>query len=71
MIWENIPLLRTCVGSSPRFLKDLRLVWNHSCAIGVVGGGIVCWLVAYHPSNRLVYLGDGSALTILRAATLR
>ena len=32
---------------------------------------IVCWLVAYRPSNRLVYLRDGSAQTILRAATLR
>ena len=31
----------------------------------------VCWLVAYRPSNRLVYLRDGSAQTILRAATLR
>ena len=28
-------------------------------------------LVAYRPSNKLVYLRDGSALTILRAATLR
>ena len=31
----------------------------------------VCWLLASHPSNRLVYLRDGSAQTILRAATLR
>ena len=31
----------------------------------------VCWLVAYRPSNMLVYLRDGSAQTILRAATLR
>ena len=28
-------------------------------------------LVALHPSNRLVYLRDGSAQTVLRAATLR
>ena len=27
-------------------------------------------LVAYHPSNMRVYLRDGSARTILRAATL-
>ena len=32
---------------------------------------IVCWLLAYSPSNRLVYLRDGSAQTSLRAATLR
>ena len=31
----------------------------------------VCWLVALRPSNRLVYLRDGSAQTISRAATLR
>ena len=31
----------------------------------------VCWLVAYRPSNMRVYLRDGSAQTILRAATLR
>ena len=32
---------------------------------------VVCWLVAYRPSNMRVYLRDGSAQTILRAATLR
>ena len=32
---------------------------------------IVCWLLASRPSNRLVYLRDGYAQTILRAATLR
>ena len=31
----------------------------------------VCLLVAERPSNRQVYLRDGSAQTILRAATLR
>ena len=31
----------------------------------------VCWLVAYRPSNMRVYLRDGSAQTILCAATLR
>ena len=31
----------------------------------------VCWLVAYRPSNMRVYLRDGSAQTVLRAATLR
>ena len=30
-----------------------------------------CLLVAYHLSNMQVYLRDGSAQTILRAATLR
>ena len=34
-------------------------------------GGTVCWLVAYRPSNMRVYLRDGSAQTILCAATLR
>ena len=36
-----------------------------------VSARIVCLLVAYRPSNRLVYLRDGSAQTIWRAATLR
>ena len=31
----------------------------------------VCLLVSYRPSNMRVYLRDGSAQTILRAATLR
>ena len=31
----------------------------------------VCWLVAQRPSNIQVYLRDGSAQTILRAAALR
>ena len=30
-----------------------------------------CWLVAYRPINMRVYLRNGSAQTILRAATLR
>ena len=34
-------------------------------------GLFVCLLVAYRPSNMRVYLRDGSAQTILRAATLR
>ena len=33
--------------------------------------GLFCLLVAYRPSNMPVYLRDGSAQTILRAATLR
>ena len=33
--------------------------------------GRCCFLVAQRPSNMLVYLKDGSALTIVRAATLR
>ena len=32
---------------------------------------VVCWLVAYCPSNMLVYLRDRSAQTSLHAATLR
>ena len=32
---------------------------------------LFCLLVAYNPSNMRVYLRDGSAQTILRAATLR
>ena len=41
--------------------------------VGVEGRRVqfVCLLVAYRPSNRQVYLRDGSAQTILRAATLR
>ena len=31
----------------------------------------VCWLVAYRPSNMLVYLRDGSAQTTVRAARLK
>ena len=31
----------------------------------------VGWLLAYSPSNMRVYLRDGAAQTILRAATLR
>ena len=38
---------------------------------GKRGGMFVGWLLALRPSNRLVYLRDGSAQTILRAATLR
>ena len=34
-------------------------------------GLFVCWLVAKRPSNMRVYLRDGSAQTIVRAATLR
>ena len=33
--------------------------------------GLFCLLDAYRPSNRRLYLRDGSAQTILRAATLR
>ena len=40
----------------------LRHVWD--CLL-------VGWLLAERPSNMLVYLRDGSAQTILRAATLR
>ena len=32
---------------------------------------VVCLLAAERPSNMTVYLGDGSAQTSLRAATLR
>ena len=35
------------------------------------GSSSSCWLVVKRPSNVLVYLNDGSAQTILRAATLR
>ena len=38
---------------------------------GEGGGVLFCLLVAYRPSNMRVYLRDGSAQTILRAATLR
>ena len=33
--------------------------------------GFVCWVFAEHPSNTIVYLIDGCAQTVLRAATLR
>ena len=40
-------------------------------ALGRTETEFVCWLVALRPSNRLVYLRDGSARTVLRADTLR
>ena len=45
----------------------LLLLMLHA-AVAVV---FVCWLVAKRPSNMLVYLRDGFAQTILRAATLK
>ena len=42
---------------------------HRSCGVWAVL--FVCLLVAYRPSNMRVYLRDGSAQTILRAATLR
>ena len=33
--------------------------------------GFVCWLLAEHPSDMIVYLIDGSAHTVLRTATMR
>ena len=50
----------------------LGYVWSLEYALCVLG--FVCWLVGWllnSPSNMLVYLRDGSAQTILRAATLR
>ena len=32
--------------------------------LSATAAGFVCWLVAQRPSNRLVYLRDGSAPTI-------
>ena len=45
-------------------------VWVDGWVGRWVGGWpvVVCWLVAQRPSNMLVYLRDGSAQTILRAA---
>ena len=45
--------------------------WRPKAMINGDDGLFVGWLVAYCPSNRRVYLRDGSAQTILRAATLR
>ena len=44
--------------------------WRSSMA-GNAEDVLFCLLVAYRPSNMRVYLRDGSAQTILRAATLR
>ena len=41
------------------------------CTHYVFCSSLFCLLVAYRPSNMLVYLRDGSAQTSLRAATLR
>ena len=45
-------------------LKDWRWLVDNIQTIGML-------FVAFCPSNSLVYLRDGSAQTILRAATLR
>ena len=62
-------------------LEGIREGGGGGWRLGVGKGGRVrhrdgkdsccCWLVAQRPSNMLVYLRDGSAQTILRAATLR
>ena len=50
----------------PSWKENLRgLMLRH------VGVTLFCLLVAYRPSNKRVYLRDGSAQTILRVATLR
>ena len=49
---------------------EVRLVlgWDEK---GEQESEVVWWLIASRPSNMRVYLRDGSAQTILRAATLR
>ena len=65
----DIPLRRKDIGSKgqkadiPLRRKDI----GHKEQRAVV----VCWLLVKRPSNTLVYLRDGSAQTIARAATLR
>ena len=44
--------------------------WRHTARRQWHHWGFVGWLVAYRPSNMLVYLRDRSAQTIWRAATL-
>ena len=44
---------------------------SSSISGGDSDGNICCLLVAYRPSNMLVYLRDRSALTTLRDATMR
>ena len=64
-------LLESSVPSPSRQLTDflpLKLVGRRP--VTPKFGLLVGWLVQ-HPSNMLVYLRDGSAQTILRAATLR
>ena len=53
-----------------KLFSALQSVNNEHRYVSHVLGLFVCWLVAC-PSNMLVYLTDGSAQTILRAATLR
>ena len=48
-----------------------KALGNKRIERGKPGGGVVCLLVAQRPSNMRVYLRDGSAQTIVRAATLR
>ena len=58
-VLQNIP-------RAPLFLLKM---W--SCLNPLPRLGLACCLVAYRPSNMLVYLRDGSAQTILRADTLK
>ena len=52
------------LGPSKQMMRSaVRCTANRSLFVG--------WLLALRPSNMLVYLRDGSAQTILRAATLR
>ena len=54
--------------------NDGAMLGRMKVSVGNVGASKVCLfclLVAYRPSNMQVYLRDGSAQTILRAATLR
>ena len=50
---------------------ETRIFRSQSGRLNHEANEAVCLLVAYRPSNMRVYLRDGSAQTILRAATLR
>ena len=55
--------------------ERIRFDWPSDAAMSDQTGTLqyicCCWLVAYRPSNMLAYLRDGSAQTIVSAATLR
>ena len=52
-----------CLGVTSLYCGEL--------VVGVLYLTVMVCLFAYRPSNMLVYLRDGSARTILHAATLR
>ena len=68
----RIPVICAVVGTGYKWeSSEVSFLSSSLFLLLQLGEGCCCWLVALRPSNRLVYLRDGSAQTILRAATLR